>query len=433
MKKSKFVKSTIILLVGGFITKLLGMTIKIITTRLLDTEAIGIYMLIMPTYMILITLAQLGFPVAISKIVAEQKKRSKNLIFGILPISMAINLLIIIFLIFTSGFIANNLLHESRTHYAILGIGLVLPFISISSILRGYFFGKERMFPHVISNIAEDIIRLIIVIVGIPIFLTRGLEFTICFLVLTNIISELVSIIILLLFIPKNVNISKADFKPHKQDIKEIFSISLPTTGSRLIGNIGYFLEPIILTFCLLKSGYSNSFIVSEYGIVTGYVMPLLLLPSFFTLAVSQALIPAVSNSYSNGHFKYAKGKIKQAIIFSLLIGIPVTILFMLFPELFLKLIYNTTEGVIYLKILAPIFLLYYIQTPLSASLQAIGKANTAMSGTLRGMIFRTLFLFILSMLKIGLWGLVVAVSFNIIYVTIYYIKKINVLFKTLN
>lgn len=58
-------------------------------------------------------------------------------------------------------------------------------------------------------------------------------------------------------------------------------TISLPTTGSRLIGSISMFLEPILLTTILLKVGYSNNFIITEYGILNGYVMPLILLPSF--------------------------------------------------------------------------------------------------------------------------------------------------------
>ena len=78
MKKSKFIKSTFILLVGGFITKILGMLIKIVMTRLIGTEGIGLYMLIMPTFTLLIAVAQLGMPVAISKLVAEDKRNNKN-------------------------------------------------------------------------------------------------------------------------------------------------------------------------------------------------------------------------------------------------------------------------------------------------------------------------------------------------------------------
>ena len=426
MKKNKFIKSTIILIIGGFITKILGMLIKIVMTRLIGTEGIGIYMLISPTFMLLISLAQLGFPIAISKIVAEDRVNSKNIVFSIIPISLLINILIIIFMLLTSGYIANNLLHEPRSYYALICTGLVLPFISISSILRGYFFGKQKMIPHVVSNVTEDIIRLIIIMIGIPIFLTKGIEYAVAFIVLSNIISEITSIIVLFFFLPKNFKLERKDFIPNATNMKNIFRISIPTTGSRLIGNIGHFLEPIIVTTILLQIGYTNTFIVKEYGIINGYAMPLLLLPSFFTAAISQALLPIVSNNYTKGNLKYTKNKIKQACLISLLIGIPATIIFELFPQVLLNYIYNTNEGINYIRFLAPICLLHYIQAPISSSLQAMGKATDSMKGTLIGMFLKTIFLIILCYLKIGLWGLIIAVSFNIIFVTIYDLKKVQ-------
>ena len=270
MKKNNFFKITLLLIIGGFITKILGMFIRIVLTRLIGTEGIGIYMLIMPTFSLLVAIAQLGFPVAISKLVAEDKYNNKNLVFGVIPISLIINIVIMFLLLIFGKFISNSLLNDSRTYLGIISIGFVLPFISISSILRGYFFGKERMFPHVLSNILEDVIRLILIVIFIPILVKKGIQFAVAFIILISIVSELSSIIIFTICLPKKTTITRDDFKPKKSNLKNIFSISLPTTGSRLIGNIGYFLEPIILTFCLTTSGYTNNFIVTEYGILNG-------------------------------------------------------------------------------------------------------------------------------------------------------------------
>lgn len=430
--KNTFLKSTIILLIGGFITKILGMIIKIVTNRLLGSEGLGIYMLITPTFMLLITIAQLGFPIAISKLVAEERSNNKNLVFSIIPFSIIINLIILIILLFISKYIGLNLLHEKRAINALKCMGFVLPFISISSILRGYFFGKQRMIPHIISNITEDIIRLITLVIGIPIFLKNGIESTVSFIILSNIISELTSILVLFFFLPKNFKIKKDDIIPKKNNIKNILGISIPTTSSRIIGNMGYFLEPVIITYFLLKIGYSNNYIVNEYGVINGYVMPLLLLPSFFTLAISQALIPVVSKSYSNNDIMYTKRKIKQGILFSMIIGIPSTLIFFLMPSLPLKLIYNTTKGITYMKFMAPICLLYYFQTPLSSSLQAMGYSKESMKGTILGVSVKLITLIIGCNLKIGMWSLVVSTSINIIIVTIYdYLKVIKHLKKT--
>ena len=297
-------------------------------------------------------------------------------------------------------------------------MGIVLPFISISSILRGYFFGKQRMLPHVITNIVEDIVRLISIVLFVPFCLSKGIEFAVAFLILSNVFSELSSIIIFLILLPKKIY------------IKDILDISLPSTGSRLIGNIGSFFEPIILTFVLLKVGYSNEFIVNEYGILNGFVMPLILLPSFFTMAISQALLPVVSKGYSNNNKRYVSKKIKQAIFFSLLIGIPCTLIFIFIPDIPLKLIYDTNLGIPYIRVLSIVCLLHYIQAPLTSSLQAMGLARCAMRGTLIGMILRTITLFLLSFLKIGLWGLVISTSINIIYVTVHHIIAVRNILK---
>ena len=426
MKKNIFLKSVILLMIGGLITKIISMLIKIVLARLIGPEGMGIYMLVSPTFTLLIALAQLGFPVAISKLVAEEKGNNKNLVFSVIPISLLLNIIIIIILFFSSGYISTNLLNEPRSYYALICIGLVLPFISISSILRGYFFGKQKMLPHVLSNITEDIVRLIALIIGIPIFLSKGLEYAVAFVVLVNIISEFTSILILFFFVPKNFKLTKDDLKPNKNSIKTVFSIGLPTTASRIIGSIGAFLEPIILTYVLIGIGYKSNYIVTEYGIISGYIMPLILIPSFFTLAISQALIPNISKAHSHGHYKYVKDKIKLAIFLSLLIGIPATILFELFPSVPMKLIYNLDEGTEYLKVLAPIALMHYIQAPLTASLQAMGKAKEAMRGTLIGTVVRTISLFCFSYLHIGLWGLIIASSLNILCTTFHQYKCVK-------
>jgi stage V sporulation protein B len=426
MKKNKFLKMTMLLIIGGFITKILGMLIKIVMTRFIGTEGIGIYMLIMPTFSLLVSLTQFGFPVAISKLVAEDRFNNKKLVFGIIPISLGICFIILLVLLSSGQFIATELLKEERTYLGLMSIGFILPFIAISSILRAYFFGKERMFPHVISNILEDVIRLVLIILFVPSILKMGLSYVVAFLILISIFSELSSIIIFLICLPNKISLKKEDFKPKKDYLKTVLSISIPTTGSRIIGSIGYFLEPIILAYTFKQCGYSNNFMITEYGILNGYVLPLLLLPSFFTMAISQALIPIISKTYTQHNLKETKRKIKQAIFYSLVVGIPCTLLFMLIPEIPLRLIYNTTEGISYIKILAPICLLYYIQSPLNGTLQAMGKAKEAMKGTLLGMIFRTAFLFVFSLLHIGMWGLVIAVSTNIIIVTIHQMKKVN-------
>lgn len=424
--KEKFINSVIILLIGGLLTKLLGMFIKIMMSRLIGTEGLGLYMMVLPTFSLFIGIGQFGLPTALSKLVAEKRKNNIKLFFSILPISLFINLLLIITIIVIAPVLANNLLHDPRCYLPILAIAVVIPFTSLSSICRSYFFGKEKMVPHVVSNLLEDIVRLTLMIIGIPFFLPKGLEYAVCYIILSNVISECVSILVLFLFLPKKIQLKKEDLIPKKDYMKESLSIGIPNTTGRLLGSIGYFLEPILLTTTLLSLGYSSKFITTEYGILSGYVMPLLLLPSFFTMAISQALLPVVSREYTRGNYTFVRRKIKQAILYSLAIGIPVTIFFIIFPELPLKLIYHTNEGISYMRFLAPVCLFQYIQSPLSSCLDAMGRSRDAMVATTIGVVIRSIFLVLLSLLNIGLWGLIIAISLNVLAVTFYSLKKVR-------
>lgn len=419
--KNKFIQSTIILIIGGFISKILGMFIKIILTRTISTKGIGIYSLILPTFNLFITLCSLGLPVAISKLISEREKGHKKIVLGIVPLALFFNFLLILLLLMIAPFLSECLLHNKVTYYPLIAIGFTLPFICISSIIKGYFFGIERMFPTTIANILEQIVRLFLTFTVVKYLMKYSLATAITGVVLINILSEGASILILLCFLPKHQKITLKDFKYNKTILMDLLDISLPTTGSRLIGSFSYFLEPILLTYALTRSGYTSEYITIQYGIINGYVYPLLLLPSFFTMAISNALLPVVSNSYSQRNLTYTRYKIKQAITLSLIIGVPCTLLFMCVPQYFLKLIYNTNEGLIYIKVVAPFFLLHYIQGPLTASMQAMNKAKEAMLGTLYGSIIRCLLLLTLSFFHIGMWGLLIATLVNIIFITIHH------------
>ena len=422
--KEKFIKSTIILIIGGLITKVLGMIIRIITTRIIGVYGIGLYMMIMPTYSLFITISTLSLPIAISKLVSENTRNNKNIVLGIIPIALLFNTFIITILILSSKFIATDLLKNSLLYYPFIACSITLPFITISSIIRGYFFGKQKMIPHVTSNLIEQIIRIILIIILTPYLLNYGMIATITGLILFNIVSELFSIIILFFFIPKNIKIYKKDIKPDHQNIKDIFRISIPTTTGRIINSIGNFLEPIIITFVLLNLGYNNKYITMQYGIISGFVFPMVMMPQFLSGAIASALLPTISKYYALNNKKAIKEKFYQATFFSLIIGLFFTSIFILFPKQSLNLIFHTTSGSNYLIWAAPIFLITYLEGPIISTLQAMDKAKTVMTSSIIGVIIKTSFLFIFLYFDINMYALLIAIFTEYLTITIYqYIK----------
>jgi len=424
--KEKFIQSTIILIIGGFITKLLGLVIKIIMTRIIGLEGISLYTLIIPTFSLAMTITGMSLPISISKLVSEDKYNNKNILFSTVPISIIINLFVITILIFSSEFLSINLLHDERCIYPIIAISLTLPFISMSGIIRSYFFGKQRMLPHVISNIIEQISRIILIILIIPNLIKKSVIYAVCGIILINIISETLSFFILFIFLPNKLNLTKKDIIPNKNNIKNILEISIPNTTGRIISCIFYFFEPIILMFILQKVGYTKNYIITEYGIIEGYVLPLITLPNFFTIALSNSLLPTISKYYSNNNKNAIKNKLKQSLIISGIIGISVVIILRLFPDFFLKLIYNTNYGKNYLLFLLPIFILYYIQPPLIAIIQGINKSKELMQNEIIGIIIKTITIITTSFLKIGIYNLIIGIILSILITTILHLKTIK-------
>ena len=177
----------------------------------------------------------------------------------------------------------------------------------------------------------------------------------------------------------------------------------------------------------MLAAGYDISYITLEYGIVAGYSMPLLLLPGFFTGAISNSLLPVISKANTLKQYSYIKRKLKQAILISLIIGIPITFILFLFPNFFLKLFYGTTHGGIYLRYLAIPFLFYYIELPLAATMQAMDMSKNVMIDNMIGIILKTVLLYFLSLLHIGIYSFIIASSINIILVATshyFHVKK---------
>ena len=419
--KNKFIKNTLILIIGGFMTKILGMLIKIIMTRNISSNTIGLYMMILPTYNLFITIISGGLEVSISKLVSENKiDKSKILVTSIL-MNIITSIILIIIIILLSKPIS-LLLHNQKLYTPILSMILSIPFIGISTILKGYLFGNNKMHAHVISNFFEQLIRILLFIFFLP-KITNNIN-AVTFIIGSNVIGEILSIIILSLFID-NQKESKLNFD--KSIKKKILSISVPTCLSRLVGTISYFFEPILLTNLLLLNGYSAKYITTEYGILTGYSMQLLLLPSFFSMAISQSIIPLISKAYINNKTNYIKKKIKEIILLSFSIGFIYIVLILLKPDFFMKLIYNTKDGIKYLKVMAPFFILLYIQGPLTSILQSINKSKDAMKGTIIGTIIKIILMIVLSYMHMGIYSLIIPIIINIVFVTIHnYLKIIN-------
>ena len=423
--KNLFIKSTLILLIGGMFTKLIGFFIKIYYTRLIGIEGIGLLSIVMPTYSLLLSIANFNIQTSISKRISSGNNSSKTIV-NAFYIMITIDVLLISFILLFGKYISIYLLKNKYTYIPIVVSCLSLPFISIGYIVKGYFYGKQNVLPHMISNVLEQLFRMLIIFIFLPKVLKYGTIISVSVLLGFNIFSELFSVAILYLFLPKKISINKNIFKTDRLEINSLLNISGPTVLGRLICNIGYFFEPIIFTNLLLYKGFSISNINNQYGIYHMYAISLLLFPSFFINAISNSLLPEISKFYSKNDYNSIKRRIYQSSFISLCLGLILCSFIFIFRDFLLNMLYGNTLGSNYVKYICFFFILFYLEGPLSSILIGINKVKTCTLISIFGMIIKLMVLVISIILGFNYYSLLISEVCNVIFVVLMEIISIK-------
>lgn len=437
MSKQTFLQGTLILIGAGMITRFLGFVNRLVVARFLGEEGVGLYMMALPTLFLVMTLTQIGLPVAISKRVAEADARNDTLkIKKILTVSLIItavtSLLFTTAMMIGAPFIAKTLLTDERTLYPLLAISPIVPIVAISSVLKGYFQGKQNMKPQSYSLVIEQVVRITCVALFIKLLLPFGIEYAAGGAMFSVILGEFASLLYMVFLFKrtKTIKIRYRFFsylKASKDTLKELFSIALPSTGSRMIGSLTNFLEPILVAQSLAIAGISSTLATKQYGELTGYVMPLLFLPTFITNSLSIALVPSISEAEANQHRELIHYRIHQSIRISFASGAIATIVLSLFAGPILTYMYGTDNASRFLILMAPFFILLYIQSPLQAALQALDLARPAMWNSLIGAACKLTVLYLLaSNVNFGIMGVALAMCTGVVLVTLLHLATLQ-------
>lgn len=399
-KKSQSIRF-ISLLGSSSIAKLFSLLSKIALTNLLGLKVMSIFGLINPLLLLVITISSFSLPNVLSYLISANRNKSNLyvkvsfILIGFL--SFILSLLLYIF----SKDIAIVFFHNEQVIYPIKTLSILVPLISISSLIKGYFYGVREVNFTTSSQLFEEGSRLIFILFFASFFLSDNESKNASIIVISLCVGEVAQTLYLLIF-SKNIY-QKNYFKLFKKTStyfvpisKEMIQIAFPMTLSRLVGSLTYFLEPVLLTTILTNLNYTIESITFDYGILTNYVMPLLLLPGFFSLSLSSYLLPNLSYNIKNNDYKNSISLFKDILKYCLIIGTLFTLLFFFFGGKILNLLYGTTLGDNQIRILAIPFLIYYIETPIITALNAFCLTKETFITTVICSIIRIISLFIL-------------------------------------
>lgn len=397
--------NTVLLAATNLITGTVGFFYRLILSKYLGSEGMGVYQQTLAFFGTAITVMTAGIPVSVSKLIAEnQSKTSKknHIILSAFTLTTVFSLLGVTFLIFLSHVLELKLLL------------IVLPasiFVGYSSVMRGYFFGIQDTAPVQWSSISECIFRTLfgVFFISSNLFLqfegkTRGAVSALT-------IGEFISLCILFTFFIKSIGSYQILGKNSVlKNIKHILTIAIPISFSQIINSISRSVEALLVPKGLVLSGLSPSDGLALYGKTSGMVMPLIFFPALFIRAMSSNIIPQIARALALKNKEYAFKLSQQALFLTSFFAFAVTAFFialskpvadMLFPGFGLEnLIIGFAAGIPF----------YYIESILMSILRGIGNNTTPITTAAANLIITNQILYFLTAkTSMGLYGYSVA------------------------
>ncbi|MGL6107664.1 polysaccharide biosynthesis protein [Romboutsia sp.] len=402
MKIPNLVLSTIILFLSNIVVRILGFLYKVFLSRTIGETGLGMYCMLFNFLMMCIAFTTTGIPTALSCLVANKKalhdKHSSNVFFiSTLYISFFMALIISLLVSFNSKYLSFKFLKDSNLTLFVLAICPAIILITISNILRAYYYGLEDVVVPAIGQIIEQVVRILFVFLVILYINNKYLS---CYIALLGIsVGEIANILFMTLSFYKNSNIY------NKYTIKledfyyaslETIKMSVPITCNRMSSILINSISSIIIPSRLTLSGITYGESLRVYGILSGMVIPFIYLPLTLGSALVVNLIPSISQELTLNKYENIKKKIKYSLLLSFFVGSFCSFLFYFFSNHLCLIMFNNKLAGIYLKsmFLAPLFI--SLNQTLSGILQAIRKEFLCSIITISGMVIQLLSIYIL-------------------------------------
>jgi stage V sporulation protein B len=429
MTKQSFIKGAMILLAAGIINRILGFIPRIALPRMIGAEGIGLYQMAYPLMIVILTIITGGIPLAVSKLVAEadaegRPDKIKATVKIALTITITGSMLFTALSLWFASYITTNWFTDSRVYYAYISMTPILLIAGISSVLRGYFQGLQNMIPTALSQTAETLIRIIVALLLAYMLLPLGVQYAAAGAMIGVVAGEAIGLLVLAYpFLKKRPPSAQASTaaNTHKPPalFRQLFRVAIPVTASRLVGSGSYFAESIMTVQGLAAAGIATAVATTQYGVLQGMVLPILLLPTALTYSLAVSLVPSLSEAALRNDHRTVHKRLHQSLMLSMIAGAPFAIIMYVLADPLCRLIFNHAEAGAMLKMMAPIALFIYFQGPLQAALQALERPGTALINTLIGAIAKlTLIAILAAKPNLGIYGVVIAINVNIALVT---------------
>ncbi|WP_138203394.1 putative polysaccharide biosynthesis protein [Haloimpatiens lingqiaonensis] len=415
MKKQSLVKGTLILGLASVFTRFIGIFFRIPVQNLIGDEGMGYYQMSYPLYAVFIAVSS-GIPIAVSKMVSErnaindrsgavQVLRDSVVLMGILSIGFTGSLLAF------SKNIVYALKWDPKAYYALIAIAIAPVFIAIMSCLRGFFQGLQNMNPTAVSQMLEQVGRVVVGVGLAYLLMPKGIEFAAAGAALGAAAGGIISDLYLC---SKYVRVRKEFYRGlimrDKGIMEELLSIAIPISLGAAVGGVMSLVDSILVPQKLLQAGFTSKEATVLYSQLTGKASVLINVPLGLSVALGSSLVPIISEAFILNRRMEVKRKVETALKISFIISIPsfFGLYFMAHP--ILNLVFNKQVGgyhiLQYLSISIPFIIMAQTTTSI---LQGTGNFRKPVINLFIGCIIKSLVTFYLvSIPAINVYGAVI-------------------------
>ena len=386
---STFLKGTMILTISSIIVKVIGSLNWIILSRVLGGEGIGLYQMGFPIYLMAITVSSAGVPVAIS-IITSEKLANKDYRGAKRVFNVSLRLLLVSGLIFSSAllfgadFLINqHIIRDARAYYSIIALAPAVFFVTFLASFRGYLQGWQIMTPTATSEVVEQLVRVITMLVFADLFMPYGLAYAAGGASMGAGAGAFCALLVLMWFYRRLKRRLHEEMEAQDDSIpeesaghiiKRLLRLALPVSLTSLMLPIGANLDLLIVPQRLEVAGFDVRHATELFGYLTGMAVPLVNLATIFTAAMTISLVPSISESKALERFDAIRDKIRLAFRVAMIITFPCFMGLFFLAEKVAALIYNApgAAGAIQTMSVGILFLgMHQISTGI---LQGLGK-----------------------------------------------------------
>lgn len=388
---NKFLKGTLILTVSSIVIKVIGSLNWIILSRVLGGEGIGLYQMGFPIYLMAITLSSAGIPVAISIITAE-KLAQKDFLGAKRVFNVSLRLLFVTGLVFASALffgahwlIDNHWIRDSRAYYSIIALAPAVFFVTFLASFRGYLQGWQIMTPTAASEIVEQLMRVVTMIVFANMFMPHGLAYAAGGASMGAGVGAFCALLVLMWFYGRLKQKLKADLQQQnplatresaRAIISRLLRLALPVSMSSLMLPVVANLDLLIVPQRLEAAGFHISQATEFFGYLTGMAVPLINLATIFTAAMTISLVPAISESRALNDVFGIRAKTRTAFRVALIITCPCFVGMYFLAEKIAALIYNAPGAADAIQTMSVGILLLGLHQISTGILQGLGRTS---------------------------------------------------------